>query len=432
MSRSEGRCHATIGRGDGCAFCIPGLAMRITHLSLTNFRNYARLELALSAGRIVLYGDNAQGKTSLLEAVYYLATSRSPYITSDRQLINWLIRDDPLPFARLVAEVTTRQGLKRVEVTIFYERTGGQDRFKKEIRINGLSRRVMDLLGQITVVMFLPQDLALVEGPPALRRRYLDITLCQADPGYCHALSQYTRALAQRNALLRQLQERGGRGDQSLLDFWDQQLAQHGAAIVAGRNQLVRELERGAQRMHHDLSGANEHLRLRYQPGFNPTARQDGQMAFEPADLGPSALPQMPVAEIATRFIEGLQAARREDVARGMTTFGPQRDEMRFLVNGHDLGLYGSRGQNRTAVLALKLAELEWIRSRTDEWPILLLDEVAAELDAHRRGYLLARVGEADQVILTTTEPHLLPGQYLEQAARWQVAGGTITVLEGG
>ena len=145
--------------------------MHITHLSLTNFRNYARLEMPFPTGAVVLFGDNAQGKTSLIEAIYYLATSRSPYTTSDRQLINWLVQDDPLPYARLVAEVKTVEGLKRVEVTLMLEHNGRNTRFKKEVRVNGLPRRVMDLLGQVRVVMFLPQDLSLVEGSPSGRRR---------------------------------------------------------------------------------------------------------------------------------------------------------------------------------------------------------------------------------------------------------------------
>ena len=404
--------------------------MRITHLSLTNFRNYARLELTMPPGMVVLYGDNAQGKTSLLEAVYYLATSRSQHTTSDRQLINWLVEKDPLPFARLVAEVQARDGLKRVEVTLVKEQSGKTERFKKEIRVNGASRRVMDLLGQITVVMFLPQDLSLIEGSPTLRRRYLDITLCQIDSTYCHALNQYNKVLTQRNALLRQLQERGGRGDQSQLQFWDEKLARDGATIVAGRYKLVRDLERRAQRIHHDLSGANEHLRLRYHPGLDASVSGDGQMAFNPADMGSDALPQLTPPQIATRFHDQLRARRRDDLIRGQTTIGPQRDEMRFLVNGHDLGLYGSRGQNRTAVLALKLAELEWMREKSGEWPILLLDEVAAELDTHRRGYLLDRISDAEQVLLTTTEPYLLPIDSFDSAAQWHVEGGTITVSE--
>jgi DNA replication and repair protein RecF len=401
--------------------------MRISHLSLTNFRNYARLELNIPPGVIVLHGDNAQGKTSLLEAIYYLATSRSPYTTSDRQLINWLAEEEPLPYTRLVAEVQTGEGLKRVEVTIMLERDGPGLRFKKQIRVNGLPRRVMDLLGQIRVVMFLPQDMDLVEGPPSTRRRYLNVTLCQVDPAYCRALAAYDRVLTQRNALLKQLQERGRGSDASQLAFWDERLASNGAAIVAGRYRLVRDLERRARAIHRDLSGAGEHLRLRYQPGFDVATTPDGQMSFDAGDLGVSALPQLPPPEVAARFKQALQATRREDITRGMTTIGPQRDEMRFLVNGRDLGIYGSRGQGRTAVLAVKLAELAWMRERTGEWPILLLDEVAAEFDPQRRSYLIGQIDGAEQVMLTTTEPSLLPGDFLSSAIRWTVEGGSIT-----
>jgi DNA replication and repair protein RecF len=401
--------------------------MRISHLSLTNFRNYARLELDLPPGMIVLHGDNAQGKTSLLESIYYLATSRSPHITSDRQLINWLADEEPIPFARLVAEVQTREGPRRVEVGMMLERTGREVRFKKQVRVNGLPRRVMDLLGQIRVVMFLPQDMDLVEGSPSTRRRYLNVTLCQVDPAYCRALGEYDRVLSQRNALLRQLQERGGRGDASQLAFWDERLAGNGAVIVAGRYRLVRDLERKARQIHRDLSGEGENLRLRYLPGFDPAPTPEGQLSFDAGDLGVEALPQLPPSQIVERFKAALQARRRDDLTRGMTTIGPQRDEMRFLVNGRDLGLYGSRGQNRTAVLALKLAELAWMRERTGEWPLLLLDEVAAEFDEHRRAYLMKQINGADQVLLTTTEPSLLPDEVLCQATRWHVVGGHIT-----
>lgn len=403
--------------------------MHISHLSLTNFRNYARLEMSFPTGVIILCGDNAQGKTSLLEAIYYLATSSSPYATSDRQLINWLAEDDPLPYARLVAEVHTRTEIKRVEVTMMNEASGQSTRFKKEIRLNGLPRRVMDLLGQIRVVMFLPQDMSLIEGSPSGRRRYLDITLCQTDQGYCRALSQYGKVLSQRNALLRQLQEkmqRGERYEASQLLFWDEKLTKLGATVVAGRYHLVRELEKRAQRVHNDLSGEHEHLRLRYEPGFDATVPTNGQLTFDVGMMGASTLPSLPEPEISERFMEQLVQGRRREIQRGMTLIGPQRDEIRFLVNGRDLGLYGSRGQGRTAVLALKLAELSWMQDQTGDSPILLLDEVAAELDPHRRSYLMERISEVEQVIVTTAEPDLLEDGFLANAAQWQVEAGTI------
>jgi DNA replication and repair protein RecF len=403
--------------------------MRLSHLSLTNFRNYSRLELDIPSGEVVLLGDNAQGKTNLLEAIYYLATSRSPYTTTDRQLINWLADDEHLPYARLVAELITSREIKRLEITLVKEpNSDGQIRLRKEIRVNGLTRRTLDLLGTVIVVMFTPQDMALVEGSPTVRRRYLNVTLCQVEPGYCRALSQFDKVLAQRNALLRTLRETRRSGSDDELAFWDRQLTQNGAIVIAARNRLVRDLEHLAQPIHEELTGGLEHLRLKYHPSFDPAADPGGgQMAFSPADLGAAALPDMHPDRIAERYLAALKVRRREEIARGQTLIGPQRDELRFLVNGKDLGHYGSRGQNRTAILALKLAEVAWMRRQSNEWPILLLDEVAAELDETRRAYLLDRINGAEQVVLTTTEPGLLTKEFLARAAMWRVEEGRIT-----
>jgi DNA replication and repair protein RecF len=196
--------------------------MRIEHLSLQNFRNYARLEISLPPGPILLHGSNAQGKTSLLEAIYYLATSRSPYTTSDRQLINWNAEQDFLPFAKIGAEVSSRDFmLNRIEITLSME-NGSADKFHKEIRINGVSRRVMDLIGQVNVVMFLPQDLVLIEGAPSERRRYMNITLSQTDADYSEALTVFEKTLIQRNALLKRILERAASPYE--LDYWNEQI----------------------------------------------------------------------------------------------------------------------------------------------------------------------------------------------------------------
>jgi len=216
--------------------------MRLEHLSLQNFRNYARLEVTLPDGLILLHGANAQGKTSLLEAVYYLATARSPYTATDRQLINWGAEQDVLPFAKVSAQVALASGLyNRVEITLTYapESVNGA-RLNKEIRVNGVARRVMDLIGQVNVVMFLPQDLVLVEGPPTERRRYLNVTLCQTDAVYCQALAQFEKVLGQRNALLKRIAD--GEAGPDELDFWDEQITASAGVIVAGRQRLLRGL----------------------------------------------------------------------------------------------------------------------------------------------------------------------------------------------
>ena len=254
--------------------------MRIEHLSLSNFRNYARLEWSPPPGTTLIHGANAQGKTSLLEAICYLALSRSPWSSSDRQLIHWRSQDEPIPFARLAADVSSRHSpLERLEVTLMLEDSGqATPRFRKVLRLNGADKRVMDLVGHLNVVLFLPRDLALVEGSPADRRQFIDNTLSQVDAACLEALNRFGKLLPQRNALLRRIQER--RAAPHELDFWDAQLVEAAAVIIAARQRFLRELEASACRAHHDLTGGRETLSLRYQPSFAPTAGGDGQLSF--------------------------------------------------------------------------------------------------------------------------------------------------------
>jgi len=394
--------------------------MRVQHLSLTNFRLYARLEVDLPAGSLILTGANAQGKTSLLEALYYLATGQSHHAASDRQLINFLALNEPQPFAKIVAEVVPA---RRLEIRILQEPTNfGDGRLRKEVLVNGVKKRVGDLAGLVQVVLFLPQDLALIEGAPSDRRRYLDTALCQVDPAYYFALAEYGKVLSQRNALLKLLQEQGGSDTQ--LDFWDEKLSEHGALILAGRAAALADLESLAGAIHRDLTAGADSLRLAYHPAFDPAAAPEGQMGL-PLNL-PVHRTGIPPSEIQAGLKEKLRATRAEEVARGLTLSGPHRDEIRFLANGVDLSTYGSRGQARTAVLALKLAEVEWMRAKCGEWPILLLDEVLAELDARRRRDLLSRLSGAEQCVMTTTDLNLFPPEFKERVTVWQVTAGQV------
>ena len=345
--------------------------MRVRHLSLTNFRLYSRLEVDLPAGPLILVGANAQGKTSLLEALYYLATGQSHHATSDRQLINFLtLRTENLPFTRIVGEAASSAdpAPKRVEIRLIVDpTTSGDGRMRKEVLVNGVKRRVSDLAGQVNVVLFLPQDLTLIEGSPSDRRRYVDIALSQVDPDYSLALSEYNKVLSQRNALLKQLQERGGPDGQ--LEFWDERLAEHGALIFTTRAAALADLETRASAIHRDLTRGADGLRLAYHPAFDPAAAPDGQLGLAlDVPIHRSSIGQ---EEVQSGLLEKLRATRSEEIARGMTLSGPHRDEVRFLASGLDLGTYGSRGQARTAVLALKLAEVEWMQARTGEWPII-------------------------------------------------------------
>lgn len=399
--------------------------MRVTHLSLTNFRNYIRLEASLPAGPLILVGRNAQGKTSVLEALYYLATASSPHATTDRQLIHWLaLRSDPRPFLKIVAEVHTAQEIRKVDIRLEVEDMGAarEPRLKKTVLINGLKRRAGDLQSAVNVVLFLPQDMALVEGAPSERRRYLDTTLSQIDPVYALAMSEYQKILSQRNALLKQLQDRSGGAAE--LEFWDAEISRLGAILIAARAKAMEEMERYAAQIHRELTEGAEHLRLAYQPAFDPLEADTPQMAFgldvpvTRTGLGPEA--------IATRLREKLEATRAQEIDRGVTLTGPHRDDFRFLASGIDLGMYGSRGQGRTAVLSLKLGEVAWLTDKAGEPPILLLDEVLAELDPQRRRDLLHRISGVEQSVMTTTDLSLFDSDFVERAETWRVSAGTI------
>ena len=404
--------------------------MRIERLSLTNFRNYARLEFSPPADQpVVLVGDNAQGKTSALEAIFYLATSTSPYTTSDRQLIHWRAEHEPIPFARLSAEIgAANGGYHKLDITLMLDMTGGAARFKKAIKLNNVDKRVMDVVGLLNVVLFLPRDLSLVEGSPSDRRRFMDGTLRQVDVDYLLAQNEYDKLLPQRNALLKRIAEK--RADPIELEYWDEQLAAKGAVIIAGRQRLLRELERKARDTHLALTGGRESLSLTYLPSILPSSDGAGrQFAFDL--IGLDLHRQLSPAEIEPQFLERLQAQRREAIGRGLTIAGPHRDELRLLINQRDCGLYGSRGQARTAVMALKFAELEWMRDQLGEYPLFLLDEVVAELDSRRRAYLLERLDGAAQTLVTTTELEIFSQDFLQRARVYQVREGQIQEASG-
>ncbi|MBK8035478.1 MAG: DNA replication/repair protein RecF [Anaerolineae bacterium] len=404
--------------------------MYIEHLSLSNFRNYARLELGLPTNNpVVLHGQNAQGKTSLLESIYYLATAKSPYNAADRQLIHWRAENDPIPFARLSAEICSQHApMNRLEMTLMIERTvDGVARLRKVIKVNGVDKRVMDIVGLLNVVLFLPHDLSLVEGSPSDRRRFMDNTLGQVDAAYLNAIDTYEKILPQRNALLKRINDR--QASPKELRFWDEQIVAAGSIIIAGRQKFLRELEIRAQDAHLDLTGKREVLTLRYQPSFLPTFAGDGQLSFD--TFGLDLHRELTPDEIAPQFGDKLKAEEGESIHRGVTLCGPHRDELRLFINERDSGLYGSRGQARTAVMAIKLAELQWMRDRIGEYPVLLLDEVVAELDSQRRAYLLERIDGVTQTLVTTTELDIFTRPFLDRAAIWRVTDGRIDIHAG-
>ena len=398
--------------------------MRLTHLSLSNFRNFARLDSGVPGGPVLLVGDNAQGKTSLLEAIYYLATLDSFHASSDRQLINFLAERDEQPVARIVALFERDGRSQRMEVRIILDngRNGG-GQMRKEVLLNGAKVKSGEAAGQFMAVLFLPQMMSVIEGAPEERRRYLNQSLAQVTIAYSQALSDYAKALTQRNALLKQLSER--QGDPAQLEFWDESLAKAGAQIIQARIRAVHELEQQARQIHTELTQQAEVLRLDYQPSYDPAAPSAQNQISLKLNL-PVERKRFSQEEIRKGMLQKLAALHPEDIARGVTTSGPHRDELRVLSNGRDLGLYGSRGQIRTAMLSLKLAEVNWMHQRTGHWPVLLLDEVLAELDLRRRGDLLNRLAIADQALLTTTDLTLFPASFIEKTSLWRIQAGRL------
>ena len=389
--------------------------MHISHLSLSNFRNFTRLGLALPAGATVLQGNNAQGKSNFLEAIYLLATTRSPRASSERELIHWLAWSEELPTCRLVADVHRAAGSLRLEVALggrggdAGEPPQGPVALQKRVRVNGVARRAADFIGQLNVVLFSALDIALVGGEPALRRRYLDITNSQVDRNYLRSLQHYNRVLLQRNHLLRSIGEGGARADE--LAFWDGELIAAGSYLIAQRQSMVAAVNELVETIHGELSGGEERLKLAYWRSIDRQGQGGGE------------------GETAETFARALEAVRGKEIAQGMSLVGPHRDELRFLVHGIDMGTYGSRGQQRTIALSLRLAEARFMAARSGETPVLLLDDVLSELDRDRRDHLINAATGYEQVITTTTDLDRFPPSFLEQAALLQVSMGQITPI---
>jgi DNA replication and repair protein RecF len=297
----------------------------------------------------------------------------------------------------------------------------GNGRLRKEVLIDGIKRRLFEAVGFFNSVLFLPQMTRILEDGPDERRKYLDQLFSQAFPGYVKALSDYQQALSHRNALLRQLFEKGG--DQNQLVYWDEMIADNGATIMRARSKSLAEFQVFLKEQFGNLTGDREKISIAYQPSFDGAEMKDSQM-----NLGITSNPDTTPdhEEIKQKFLKQLIALRREEIQRGVTTIGPHRDDIKFYSNDLDLGVYGSRGQIRTTVMAMKITEIEWLKDKTGELPVLLLDETLAELDELRRSDLLGSLGLDEQAILTTTDLGLFSKEFIKTCQVWQVEEGKI------
>jgi DNA replication and repair protein RecF len=389
--------------------------MWLSHLALVNFRNLAKLRLDVQPGVLVFRGQNGQGKTNLLESIYVLATSRSPRTSLERELLRWQASEDAdlaavvRPFARLEGFVQRLEGEVHLQLLFETSASDASSSVARSIKVNGLPARTTGLVGQLPVVYFSPADVALAGGPPAGRRQYLNLANSQASADHLRALQRYNRVLLQRNHVLRQVRER--KQPAAALEPWTEQMLDWGAQILRQRLRMMREVDARAEPIFSDLSGTAETLRIAYR-----------------ATAG-EALDE--VEQVRAAFGERQQQVASREVEQAVSLVGPHRDDFVFTLDGVDLNTYGSRGQQRLAVLALKLAEADWMRAEIGDLPVILLDDVLSELDPERRQYVLQRVTRTDgsaerQVWITATDFGSFSEEVLACAQRYLIDAGHV------
>ena len=358
-------------------------------ISLLDLRGYASLEASFGPGPHIVWGPNAAGKTTLLEAMVLLAWGRSHRTATDGELIRW---------GTELARIEGRVGQDTIEVAVV--RAGSGSAGRKRIRVNGRARRASGLAGLLRTVLFAPEEMLLVAGSPSLRRAVIDQLAAAGSPAYADALSTYGRTLQQRNSLLRSIREDGA--SRAELRYWDAAFLDTGGAIVAERRRLLDVLAGPLAAAHAEIApeeAAAGRLALRYETNA-PT--QPGESARD---------------ALARRLVETAE----KEVWNGTTLVGPHRDDLVFELDGRDLATFASRGQQRTAILALKLAELDVVTALDGRPPLLLLDDVFSELDPERRSHLVRRIAALPQAFVTTTTRDDLDPELLAIATAWEV-----------
>ncbi|BCJ87468.1 DNA replication/repair protein RecF [Effusibacillus dendaii] len=367
--------------------------MILQSLEAVNFRNYAHLSLTLSPYITILVGQNAQGKTNILESILMLSLAKSHRAGRDSEMIRW-----GEEFASVTGQVVRQQRTYELNLKILNR--------GKKVRVNQIEkRRISDFIGHLNVVLFAPEDLQLVKGAPQTRRKFLDVELGQINPQYLHNLVQYQRVLQQRNNLLKDAESLDSRLSE-MLSVWDDQLVEYGSRIVTKRVEFVHKLQMHAAEIHRQITSEKESLELSYQCVLLENGRS--------------------LEAVKEYFRQQLVARRKEDFRRGITSTGPHRDDIEVQIDSKNVQVYGSQGQQRTAALSMKLAEIELIRQEVGEYPVLLLDDVLSELDEMRQLHLLESMGQKVQTLITTTMTYGLDEMMREKAVVYRVSQGTI------
>ena len=336
--------------------------LKVNSLKLKNFRNYDLLNVEFDGSTNIFYGNNAQGKTNILEAVYLSGTTKSHRGSKDRDMIRFGEDESH------IETVVEKNGIS-YKIDMHLKKNS-----PKGIAINKMPiRKASELFGIVNLVFFSPEDLNIIKNGPAERRRFIDLELSQLDKVYLNNLSNYNRIVNQRNRLLKELSFGGKKELSDTLEIWEMQMVQYGERLIARRKEFVAQINEIIAKIHQKLTGGKESLRIIYEPST-------GDLPFEQA----------------------LKRYRDRDLRMKSTTVGPHRDDIGFLTGDMDIRRYGSQGQQRTAALSLKLSEIELVRLATHDTPILLLDDVLSELDKHRQNYLLDSIHDIQTLITCT------------------------------
>ena len=375
--------------------------MYLKSLNLRHFRNYSEQSVTFTAAKTIILGDNAQGKSNLIEAVEILSALKSHRTSRDRELIQ-----SSETSAQIVGNLDRLDSNLELSITL---RANG----RRTVALNGLpQRRQLDFLGKLNMVQFSSLDLDLVRGGPDCRRSWIDGLLIQLEPIYAHILQQYNHILRQRNARLKTLKA-GEQGASDDLVLWDAQLAVAGSRVIRRRDRVIQRLLPFAQHWHEAISGKSEQLQINYKPNVS-------------VDIDLDKLDQNTPEAIQSQFLDKIKEKRTIELYQGTTLVGPHRDDIEFTVNDTIARQYGSQGQQRTLVLALKLAELKLIEDVIGEPPILLLDDVLAELDLHRQNQLLEAIQDRFQTLITTTHLGSFDAQWLNSAQILNIKAGQL------
>lgn len=367
--------------------------MNIERLQLTNYRNYESLTIDFSPKINVFIGENAQGKTNVMESIYVLAMAKSHRTANDKELIRW-----DADYGKIEGVIKKRYSSLPIELTL--------SKKGKKGKINHLEQtKLSNYIGQMNVVMFAPEDLNIVKGSPQIRRRFIDMEIGQISPVYLHDLLTFQKILKQRNHLLKNSQ--GRQLNDVMFDVYTEQYIQATVQIIKKRFQFIDLLQEWAEKVHAGISRGLEQLVIKYQP----VAGMEAHWSTE---------------EIGAYLAKKLAEAKKREVERGLTLIGPHRDDLQFLVNGYDVQTYGSQGQQRTTALSLKLAEIELIKQETKEAPILLLDDVLSELDDYRQSHLLNTIQGEVQTFVTTTSVEGINHETVKHAKLFHVKQGSI------